>query len=734
MQPNTLHSQLRIGIDIGGTFTDFVIFNPATGEIETFKIPSTPQDPSQAVLTGLDRISQQGAVNNEQPWHIIHGSTVATNALLERKGAQTALVTTAGFKDVLQIGRQNRPELYNFWSAPVHPLVPAEQRLEIFERMDAAGNVLTPINQDEVDQVVAQLKDWRLTPDDVGENSPSVDPKPQIDSVAVVFLFSFANPAHEQLVTTKLREAGFFVSASHEIVPEYREYERTSTTVVNAYVSPVLDRYLENLETAIQNPKSAHRIPNSTLQIMQSNGGCISVTEARRSGVRCILSGPAGGVVGCQFIGELVTRESANDPKLAPENQSPNTNLQLLTFDMGGTSTDVAMIQGEPQITTEAQVGGHPINIPLLDIHTIGAGGGSIAYTDAGGVLRVGPESAGADPGPACYGRTENTGHLNTAPKLKATVTDANLFLGRIPPDDFLGGEMPLYPDLAQTAIETLSAELGLSPIETALGIIEIANAHMVRALRVISVERGYDPQEFTLLSFGGAGGLHAVELARQLRIPQVLVPPYASTLSAFGMLAADVVKDYTQTVMLPGTTTFATVPQVLAPMTVRGRKQIQSEGFTSHEIRIEEFLDMRYQGQSFELTIPLGPDFETRFHRVHEQTYGYQRPNAKLEIVNVRVRATGMVTPPEISPQPLSQNDTSPALMDNHLVTFSGGPREVPFYRGETLSPGSQIKGPAVVVRRDTTILLGPGDEGQIDPFKNLVIQVAPKSRGAYG
>jgi len=721
MQTANNLSNLRIGIDIGGTFTDFVVFNALSGEISTFKLPSTPHDPSEAVLVGLTRISKHLPVTRDQTkdhgsrspndWHIIHGSTVATNALLERKGAKTALVTTAGFKDVLQIGRQNRPDLYDFWSEPITPLVPAELRLEVTERMDSRGQVLVAMDEGEVDEIVALLAGR-------GSNSAVV-------SVAVVFLFSFANPRHEQTVTAKLREAGFFVSASHEIIPEYREYERTSTTVVNAYVSPVLDRYLEKLENALQGSDSVFGSPNSTLQIMQSNGGCISVTEARRSGVRCILSGPAGGVVGCQYVGDISRR-------------SANPNLKLLTFDMGGTSTDVSLIEGQPRITTEAQVGGHPINIPSLDIHTIGAGGGSIAYADAGGALRVGPESAGADPGPACYGRaadrrlqTKKTGHPPSVSRLVPTVTDANLFLGRIPPDEFLGGEMPLYLELAQAVMTALGDELGLDPIQTALGIVEIANAHMVRALRVISVERGYDPQDFMLLSFGGAGGLHAVDLARQLRIPQVLIPPYASTLSAFGMLAADVVKDYTQTVMLPGNTPPAEVLARLAPLVDRGLQQIRSEGFGDHDIRSEQFLDMRYRGQSFELTIPYHDDFSDSFHQEHERTYGYQRPEADLEIVNVRVRATGVVTPPQMAAQPLRDTDPRPAQIDTRQVVFPAGIQEIPFYRGENLQSGSVIPGPAVIVRRDTTILIGIDDTGTVDPFNNLIITVSNPMRG---
>jgi N-methylhydantoinase A len=775
MQPTFIQSpkNLRIGIDIGGTFTDFVVFDPFKGETVTFKLASTPNDPSEGVLAGLKKIWDQVSHNsqpndnslNPEYWNIIHGSTVATNALLERKGARTALITTTGFKDILQIGRQNRPELYSFTTEPVQPLVTKALRLEVDGRVDSEGNILTPLDISQVDNIITRLRSYDGP---TGASSqPQVIPgsPDKIESVAVVTLFSFANPEHEKIIAAKLREAGFTVSASHEILPEYREYERTSTTVVNAYVTPVLDRYLKNIEDSLskgQQPtaqKSEYGspdeessksrdsdicFPKSTIQIMQSNGGCISVSEARQSGVRCVLSGPAGGVVGCQYIAQQAI--SLWQP---PSFKSPGSPLRLLTFDMGGTSTDVSLIDGEPKITSEAEVGGHPIRVPILDIHTIGAGGGSIAVVDAGGVLRVGPESAGADPGPACYGRGTNWGshailsqtasgskHRPSPEGLLPTVTDANVILGRIPPDYFLGGEMPLYPELAEIAISHLETQLNLDPKKIALGIIEIANAHMERALRVISVERGYDPHDFTLLSFGGAGGLHALDLARRLRIPRVLIPPYASTLSAFGMLAADVIKDYTQTVMLPGDTPLAELAAKLNPLVERGRRQIQDEGFTLETVQIETYLDMRYRGQSYELTIPFmggtetDHDFKNNFHQEHSRTYGYMRPEAVLEIVNLRVRAIGEVSPPQLDLQPPQGEDPSNALMDYRPVVFPHGEQLVPFYWGEQLAPGNLIRGPAVVVRRDTTILISPGDSGKVDRLENLVLDVSGQQR----
>lgn len=677
-------SALRIGIDIGGTFTDFVVFDPDTGHLETFKLLSTPHDPAQAVLQGLERILPQ----QPRPVEVIHGSTVATNALLERKGARVALVTTAGFTDVIEIGRQNRPQLYDFFADPPPPLAPAELRFGLHERLDERGRVLQALDEAELEPLVARLR------------------QAQVQAIAVCLLFSFANPQHEQLTAARLRQEGWLVSVSHEVLPEFREYERTSTTLVNAYVSPVLDGYLRRLESALS--ASADRQNPLHLRVMGSNGGSLSLEEARRSGVRCILSGPAGGIVGAQLIGELAQAADEHHGSEAP-------GLRLITFDMGGTSTDVALIDGQPQTTTEAVVGGCPIRLPLLDIHTIGAGGGSIARIDPGGALRVGPESAGADPGPACYGR----GDL-------PTVTDANLVLGRLAAEHFLGGLMPLDVDRAHQALLRLGRPIGLNAEQAALGVLAVANAHMERALRVISVERGHDPRRFALLSFGGAGGLHAAALAPRLGIRQVIAPPLASTLSAFGMLAAAVVKDYSLTVMLPGETPLSELQSRLEPLAQRGREELLAEGVLPADIRLEQLIDVRYAGQSFELSVPFGPDYPAQFHQRHAQVYGYARPNAPLELVNLRVRAVGHVPAPQLSPQAIGDPDPAPALLEYRPVIFSAGTQRVPFYRFEALQPGNRLRGPAAIVRTDTTIFLEPGDTAEVDPYLNLRIAVS--------
>lgn len=663
-------SPLRIGIDIGGTFTDFVIYDPETQQINTFKLLSTPANPALAVLEGLNQIFSD---RSDKYATIVHGSTVATNALLEYKGARTALVSTTGFKDVLQIGRQNRPSLYALTVSLPDPLVSADLRFEVDERVLHTGEVLTPLDPAQVQALTTTIQSSGA------------------EAVAICLLFSFLHPEHENQIAKSLRAAGYFISVSSEILPEFREYERCSTTVVNAFVSPVLGKYLSYLEDALE--------PGMRLSVMQSNGGAIQPAEARQAGVRCILSGPAGGVVGCEYIGKSINPEGA---------------LRLIGFDMGGTSTDVSLIDGTRQITTEATVSGHPIHLPMLDIHTIGAGGGSIARVDPGGALRVGPESTGADPGPACYGKGDIP-----------TITDANVVLGRLAPELFLGGKMQLDAQRSWHAIEKIAIELNMETTRVALGIIQVANAHMERALRVISVERGWDPRVFSLLSFGGAGGLHAADLARGLGIPRVLVPPMASTLSAYGMLVADVIKDYSQTVMLPGNTTFQKLSDLLSALAQRGTAEVVAEGIAPEDVLLEHSLDMRYRGQSYELNIPFSPAFLDTFHQQHQSTYGYAKPEAKIEIVNLRMRAIGKSTPPPLSTKPLGDPESENAYLDTRPVIFHTEPIPTLFYRAEALRPGNRLQGPAVVVRADTTILLSPTDQAWVDRLENINIEV---------
>ncbi len=660
-----------IGIDIGGTFTDFAIYSSSDQSLQRFKILSTPSNPAEAVLQGLTKFSRPASR------HIVHGSTVATNAILERKGARTALITTKGFRDVLLIGRQDRPELYDLFPVIPPPLVPREWCLEITERVDYEGKVVMPLQEKELDAILETLR------------------RENIQSVAVSFLFSFVNPAHEQCVTKRLREEGFFVTASFEILPEFREYERTSTTVVNAYVSPVLDSYLGRLEREMK-PTEFH--------ILQSNGGRISVSQARGQGVRSILSGPAGGVVGARYLAGLAGFN------------------RILTFDMGGTSTDVSLVHEDIHVTSDAEVGGCPIRVPVIDIHTVGSGGGSLAIVDAGGNLRVGPQSAGAVPGPVCYGRGG----------LIPTVTDAHVVLGRLPTDGFLGGQMVLDSEAAQKAFDELNQQVSLkshSGLDArqalALGMIQIANAHMERALRVISVERGEDPRETVLVSFGGAGGLHACDLARALRVPSVLVSPMAATLSALGMLAADVQLDYVHTVMLPNETQFEILEEHTQELVRQGEEELHREGVAPEQAVITRTVDVRYVGQSFDLEVPLTPEFRQDFDRLHQERYGYQQPEAPVEMVNVRVRAIGQVRPPSILKKSLGSAVSSSAQWEDRPVVLSQGIQSVPHYWGNLLRPGHEIPGPAIVVMDDTTVYLGSTDHAKLDGYSNILIDV---------
>lgn len=663
------HGRYRIGIDIGGTFTDFVVYDHVG--VRTFKVLSTPGDPAQAVREGLRRLSPtSGAV-------VVHGSTVATNALLERKGVCTAFVTTLGFRDVLQIGRQTRRNLYDWFSGGVPALVSPDRCLEVQERVDHRGRVLQPLATRSLLSLIETLREKR------------------VEAVALSLLFSFVNPEHERQLAQRLREAGFFVSASHELIPEFREFERASTTVVNAYVSPVLNRYLDTLEQSL---------PGGAFHIMQSNGGRIQAAQVRQEGVRSILSGPAGGVIGAEYLARLAGFS------------------QIITFDMGGTSTDVSVVNGAIHTTSEAEVAGMPIRVPVLDIHTVGAGGGSLARVDAGGALRVGPESAGADPGPACYGRGGQG----------ATVTDANAFLGRLPALGLLGGELPLDLGAAHAALAALSRDLSSHAAgshvdleKIALGVLRVVNAEMERAIRVTSIERGHDPREYVLLSFGGAGGAHACELARSLNVGRVLIPMAASTLSALGMLTANVFLDYVQTVMRPGETPFEELEHLFGPMVAQAQKDLAIQRVPVPARHVHCELDLRYQGQSFELTVPFSSDFQTAFHEQHVRRYGYKNETSGLEIVNLRVRAIGDVSPPRIETQATGSADSSGAMCRERRLVFPSGPRSVPFYDRRRLRPGHHVPGPAVIFQDDTTILLSDVDHAHVDAWQNVLVTV---------
>jgi len=661
-----------VGIDTGGTFTDFVYIQD--DNVRIHKELSTPDDPSRAILAGLAVL---GALDH--PTSVVHGSTVATNAVLEHKGARVGLITTVGFADVLEIGRQTRPRMYGFQMRREAPLVPASLRLEVNERLNERGHTLAPLDLASVEAALDVLR------------------REQVESLAICLLFSFANPEHERIIAERARAAGLHVSASADVLPEFREYERASTVVLNAYVGPIIDRYLGRLE---------HRLPAGTpLRIMQSNGGSISAATARREAARTLLSGPAAGVVGAAHVAAA----SGFD--------------QVISFDMGGTSTDVALVSGAITETTDGSIGGYPMRLPTIDIHTVGAGGGSVAWFDTGGALRVGPASAGADPGPAAYGRGG----------VEPTVADANVALGRLIPEHFLGGALRLDAPAASAAIGRISDELHTSVEEAALGMLRIVNAHMEGAIRVISVQRGYDPRACTLVAFGGAGPLHACELAESLRIPRVLIPPVAGVLSAFGMLAADVVKDYVRTVMLPFVGSEAALAAALADLEAQGRRDLIAEGFAEERIVIERYLDMRYVGQSYELKIPFdeATSQADAFHHAHERRFGYSDEREPTQVVNVRVKARGRVARP---PTPRAQRadgepdaDARPEEWRRVAFPLAGGRlgwRETPVYQRERLAEGTSLVGPAIIVQYDTTTVLPPGWSATVDATGALLAE----------
>ncbi|MFT5122863.1 MAG: N-methylhydantoinase A [Kiritimatiellia bacterium] len=648
-----------IGIDTGGTFTDVVLF---TGRaMFTFKLPSTPGDFSQAVLEGAARVRVLGGV--EEAFELVHSTTVATNALLEQKGAKTALITTRGFRDVLEIGRQARPDLYNLNVVKPEPLIPRSLRLEAHERISAEGKVLVELDVPQLEALLDRLK------------------ARGVESLAVCLLFSFLRPTHERKIRTLARKRGLTVSLSSEILPEFREYERTATTVANAFVSPVMKTYLRRLEREAKKQGARH------VRIMQQNGGCMTTKAAGEQAVHTLLSGPAAGVIGALHIAR--TAFKCQDVK-------------LITFDMGGTSTDVSLIDGGYAISKERQISGLPIAVPMMDIHTVGAGGGSIAYSDYGGGLHVGPESAGADPGPACYGK----GH-------QPTVTDAHLVLGHLQPDHFLDGRFPLESVRSEQALDPLAKALGLSRAKTAAGIIRIVNANMEKAIRVISVERGYDPRDFTLVSFGGAGGLHACAIAESLNIRNVLIPVNAGVISALGSVCADVVKESAQTVMCP----LNAEASYLVPATRMLEGLRKNMGIDGHPSVVGELLlDLRYAGQSFELTVPYREGCVAGdFHALHRKRYGHAQEDAAIEVVNVRARMTAPTKKPALVRLSKSRRPVDQARMKDGAL---------PVYDRRLLCPGHKLAGPLIVVEDYSTTLIPASWIATVDAWGNMLCE----------
>ena len=643
------HASL-LGVDVGGTFTDFVFLDD--GQIAIAKRPSTPDDPGRAIIDGLAEFGWS-------PDEVVHGSTVATNTLLTRTGAPVALITTKGFRDTLEIGRQARPDLYALHPQRPDPLIPRRLRYEVDERIAADGAVVQELSLDALDMVLERIS------------------RTSVRSIAICFLFSFINPEHERIAADRARARGFSVSASHEILPQHREFERMSTTTANAYLAPVMTSYLDALESRLDQSGSGH----VRLRIMQSNGGSLSAESAGRNAVRTVLSGPAGGVAGA-----FAAAESDGFPN-------------AITFDMGGTSADVALCPGRLLERTDLVVDEMPIRTPAVDLHTVGAGGGSIAWFDVGGALRVGPQSAGADPGPAAYGR----GRL-------PTVTDAHTVLGRLRPEQQLGGTVRLDVDRAHTAIASIAEPFG-SVAAAAQAVIEVVNANMARALRVISVERGYDPERFTLVAFGGAGPLHACDLADALGIPQVLIPPAPGVLSAAGMLIADITRDAEQglhlTINPDDVGGIPRLDEAFSAVARQATEAIAEDGYRD-SVGIEYAADLRYRGQSHELTVqlPSGRDAESirdAFHRAHEERFAFSSADAPVEVVIARAKARH----PGFEGNVGIVQAADQSAAETEQVTWDQPRATAILARSSVTEP---VGGPAIITQVDTTVTVPPG------------------------
>jgi N-methylhydantoinase A len=682
----------RVGVDSGGTFTDICLVDEEAGDVKVWKVPSTPDDPSRAIAGGVaEGLDKSAAVKPSQVGYFGHGTTVATNALIQHKGVRTGLVTTQGFRDLLEIGRQRRPHLYDLQADKPPLLVTRDLRIELAERVRHDGRIEKAIDESAIRDAVRQLK------------------HSGVEAIAVCFLYAYVEPAHEatvrRIITDEFPSA--FVSCSHDVSPEFREFERLSTTVVNAYLGPVMARYVDRLgprldELGLKGPR----------HITASNGGVMSFGAASRQPVRTVLSGPATGVVGGLKTGILAGYRN------------------LITFDMGGTSTDVALIEdGKPKLAGEMDVHGYPLKAPMLDIHTVGAGGGSIAFIDAGGLLKVGPRSAGANPGPVCYGLGNH----------EPTVTDANVVLQTLNPSHLLGGRMKIDQSKAKAAIADLASRLKLDPMATAQGIVSVVTANMAKAIRVISVQRGHDPRDYTLVAFGGAGPLHSARLARELDIPRVLVPRNPGILCALGLLLTDLQTNYAQTSLVPlEANALGRMRATFASLEARAHAWFDDEGIAASARRLGRTVDMRYVGQNYELPVPF-PDpseatsddallstMRTGFERAHRQMYGYVAPEEPIQAVTFRLEAVGGVRQAEIKSRPPATTRVEDAMIGKRDVWLAEAGDFVtsPIYDRDKLGPGHRIAGPAIVEQMDATTVLLPGQRAAVDAYLNLIVE----------
>jgi N-methylhydantoinase A len=676
----------RIGLDVGGTFTDFVISDRSTGALRFFKLPSTPADPSEAIVEGVREMLTLFGINPDEIDYLGHGTTVATNMIIERRGVPTALLTTRGFRDVLAIGRQTRPALFDFGVTKPEPLVRRALRLEIDERIDSSGTVLVELQDDSLDAALDKLADAK------------------VESIAICFLHSYRNPAHEQAVRARVasRLPGVFISVSSEVLPEFREYERTSTTVLNAYVGPKMKGYLDRLRTNI----AASGITVEPLTI-HSNGGLLPLNTVEQLPVLTCLSGPAAGVVGAANVGR-----SAGI-------------LDLVTFDVGGTSTDVSLVtDGQPKYTSQRLVAGYPVKLPMIDIHVIGAGGGSIAAVDDASALKVGPRSAGAVPGPAAFGKGGS----------EPTLTDANICLRRLNPVALLDGRLKVDRAAAWAAIESkIARPLNLSVEEAAFGMLRIASANMSRAIRAVSSEHGHDLASLTLFAFGGAGPLFAADVAVECGMRQILIPEEPGTMCARGILLSDISRDFVRTILRPADD--AAWPQLVVTMEEmrrEGADWLDFEHIPAPDRELNLVLDARYLGQTHDIRVPVRPgegdraaSFVEAFHAAHRAEFGYDLPNRGVEVVNSRLQAVGKL--PALRPPQLSGGGSlAEARIDEREVYFGAGMRwcPTPIYRRGALPAATEVIGPAIIEEMSSTIVIRPDQTGSADEAGNFIIK----------
>ena len=699
-----MNEQYRLGVDVGGTFTDAILLNESTGEVRTGKVPSTPSDPSDGFLSVVRRMLEEGAVPPETVRYVVHGTTVATNAIIEGNLSKTAFITTDGFRDLLEIQTGIRPALYDLQFEKLKPLVPRYLSFGVPERLDFRGDVLMPLDEDATRRVAEQLRDEG------------------VESVAVCLLHSYINPDHERRIGEILHDVlpGALCSLSSDVAPEFREYFRASTTVINAAIRPIVSRYLDRIQSRVRGSGVL-----GELLVMQSSGGVLTFDAAIKRPVFMVESGPAAGVIAASNLGKTLGHDN------------------VISFDMGGTTAKVGLIEdGIPRVTKEYEVGGtaattehgsrgsgYPIRTPVIDLVEIGAGGGSIAWIDSGGILRVGPHSAGADPGPICYGQG------GTEP----TITDANLVLGRISSEYFLGGEMRLDAEAARRAIEEKCADpLGMGVDEVALGIVEIANNAMVGALRRVSIQRGYDPRDFLLVAFGGAGPVHANRLAAELEMPTVLVPTSPGTTSAMGLLVTDIKHDYSIALIQRADQIDIGVANAqFRRMRSDGRMALVREGAADEDTRFVKQADMRYVGQSYELTVPLQEndldadaldEILAQFHQEHERSYGFKAEGEPVEFVALRLSAVGVITKPQLWKVRRGDDATTNAVKETRPVYFAetGGRLNCPIFDRYQLGSGDEITGPAIIEEVDSTAVIHPDYRAVVDEFGNLFLRRA--------